>query len=159
VPGSRHGPNKLSRYLEIHHTWMHQLRLGDFVLSDGVELRQLSEGVFVLEGRIECEGGIYVDVWKLLEVVDGEGPDARVQTIEYSYNAALSGRRNIVRYDSPHLDGHRSHHHVHRYDTFADDAEGVAEDLDDEKRPTLGEVLLELREWYFENYEKLTPPG
>lgn len=157
MPGSRHGPNKLSNYIEIHRTWMHRLTLAGFVLSDGVELRQLGEGTFVLEGRIECEGGIYVEVWKLLQVVDGEGPCARVQTIEYSYNAVLSGVRNTFRYDSPHLGGHRPHHHVHRYDTFADDVEGVAEDLDDEKRPTLGETLLELREWYSKNCENLNP--
>lgn len=47
---------------------------------------------------------------------------------------------------------------MHRYDTFADDTEGVADDIDDEKRPTLGEVLLELRDWYVANYERLTPP-
>ena len=61
--------------------------------------------------------------------------------------------RSEIHYDSPHLDWHRSHHHVHRYDTFANDTEGVAEDLDDEKRLTLGEVLLELRDWYVANYE------
>ena len=73
VPGSRHGPNKLSNYIEIHRTWMHRFLSDGFVLSDGVE--------------------------------------------------------------------------------------GVAKNRDERKRPTTGEVLMELRDCYLSHYEKLTPPS
>jgi hypothetical protein len=133
---------------------MHRLRAEGFVLDDGVEFQPIGSGYIVLAGRILCAGGIYVDVWKVLEVVEGAGPGALVQTVEYSYNAAIPGLGSLLRYDSPHP-GHRPHHHVHRYSVLAADKEGAVEDTSDTDWPTLGAVLEELRDWYYGNYENL----
>ena len=153
MPGSKHGPNKLSNYREVHSTWMHRLRAEGFVLDDGVEFQLFGAGYIVLAGRIECVAGICVDVWKVLRV-DGKGASALVQTIEYSYNATITGLGNILRYDSPH-DSHRLHHHVHHYDVLAGDRDGTVEDTSDTDWPTLGEVLEELRDWYYTNFDRL----
>lgn len=156
MPGSKHGPNKLSNYREVHSTWMHRLQAEGFVLDDGVEFQPFGTGLIVLAGRIQCVGGIYVDVWKVLVAVDGSGPAVRVQSVAYSYNAAVPGLGNILRYDSPHA-GHRGHHHVHRYDVFSNDRDGTVADTSDTDWPTLGEVLDELRDWYYENFDRLNP--
>jgi hypothetical protein len=37
VPGSRHGPNDFSNFIETHGTWMHRFLSDGLVLSDGVE--------------------------------------------------------------------------------------------------------------------------
>lgn len=134
---------------------MHRLRSEGFVLDDGVEFQPIGSGYIVLAGCILCAGGIYVDVWKVLEVVEGTGPGALVQTVEYSYNAAIRGLGSLLRYDSPHP-GHRPHHHVHRYSVLAGDKDGTIEDISDTDWPTLGEVLTELRDWYYGNYERLS---
>lgn len=155
MPGSKHGPNKLSNYREIHSTWMHRLASEGFVLSDGVTLTPFGDGLFLMSGDIECAGDIVVEVTKLLQVVDGHGTAVRVRTASYSYNAHLRGRGNILRYDSPHSDQHRPKHHVHRYDVLAGDRDGTVTDIGDDDWPTLGEVLEELREWYFANAERI----
>jgi hypothetical protein len=134
---------------------MHRLASEGFVLSDGVEVRAVSGGRFVMAGRIDCQGGIYVDVEKYLRVVDGAGAAMRVQTEEYSYNAAIPGLGTILRYDSPHAAEHRPFHHVHRYDVLAWDRHGQVEVVAEDAWPTLGEVLEELREWYHANLERL----
>jgi len=125
------------------------------VLSDGVEFMPFGEQVILVSGRIECAGRLYVDVRKILDVVDGVGGTTRVQSTEYSYNAVLAGRGIVFRYDSPHDDGHRPCHHVHRYDVLADDKEGTIDEFEADDWPTLGEALEHLRVWYFENYEGL----
>ena len=84
---------------------------------------------------------------KLLAVVDGAGPAAMVQNVYYSYHARLGDAANVLRYDSPHATHHRDHH-VHRYDVFAGDANGVVTMHGAAGWPTLGDVLCELRDWY-----------
>lgn len=109
----------------------------------------------LLEGDINCLGGIRLEVSKEISILTGEGADAFVQTVSYSYNAFLPGIGNILRYDSPHAT-HNKEHHVHRYDVLNDGEQWPIEFLpDEEQRPTLGEVLDELAAWYYTNYEKL----
>ena len=152
----KHGPNRLDRYQEIHETVMGHLRDEGFVLSDTLAFSDLGDGVIELEGHIHCRGGIRLEVEKLLDVLSGDGATAMVQTFAYSYHACLEGGRgNIVRYDSAHPD-HNQDHHVHRYDVFAGDVEGSVEMLGHDGWPTLGDVLHELRDWYYEHSDKLT---
>jgi len=44
---------------------------------------------------------------------------------------------------------------VHRYDVFAGDRKGVVEEFRGGDWPTLGEVLEELRIWYYANLDFL----
>lgn len=154
MAGSKHGPNRITNYLETHDTVMGQFVDAGFVLSDTLELVPVGVGLLVMHGRLSCLGGIALEVYKLLKVVDGEGASARVETIDYVYNAHLQGVGNILRYDCPHPD-HNCFHHVHKFDVFNGDREGTVERIDGESRPTLGEVVGELQAWFYENYARL----
>lgn len=87
--------------------------------------------------------------------MDDGGADALIQTAFYSNNVALEGVGNLFRYDSPHED-HRPEHHVYRYDVLAGDHDGGVEAIPDEsQRPTLGEVVQEAADWYYDHVDEL----
>jgi hypothetical protein len=125
---------------------------GGFVLEDTLDMYPVGAGLIVIKGNLPCLGDIRLDVGKLLSVVSGEGSNAMVQTIEYSYNASIH-IGNIFRYDSPHPD-HNKFHHVHRFNVFDNDHIG---NVDPCEWPHLGDVIDELQEWYYENYNRLYP--
>ncbi len=151
---AKHGPSRLNAYLQIHETVMEcQLRNG-FVLSDELVFTPIHNGI-LLEGDILCQGPIRLQVRKIIRILEGEGSDALVQTAAYSYNALLPSRGNIFRYDSPHAT-HNKEHHVHRYDVLNSGLQFPIQWLRDEaQRPTLGEVIDELAEWYYTNYDAM----
>lgn len=150
----KHGPNRLGSYVQTHEAIMGQLRRGGFVSSDDLTFVPL-QGSILLQGTVNCQGGLYVRVLKRLKVLDNGGADALVQTVFYSYNVALEGVGNVFRYDSPHED-HRPEHHVHRYDVLDGDHDGRVEMIPDEsQRPTLGEVIQEAADWYYEHIQRL----
>ena len=146
-----HGANKLTDYIQIHETVMRQFIADGFVIRDGTGVSGYGTGLFLFDGTIECQGGIVLEVRKVLKRVDGHGAATRVQTIEYSYNGLLTGRGCILRYDGPHLP-HRLIHHVHRYDVLNGDKEGI---IERSEWPHLGEVIEELRAWYYDNFDTL----
>lgn len=133
---------------------MQQFVLGDFVLKDELVFEPFGDGYFVMAGNVECVGSIVLQVRKLLAVLGEPGPKTQVQTVEYSYNASIEGLGNILRYDSPHP-SHNQFHHVHRYDPLHGDGIGTVEMIDDDGWPTLGEVLDELRVWYYSNFDTI----
>ncbi len=132
---------------------MDQFRKEGFVTSDDLRLESLGGGLMVIEGTVRCVGPINLSVYKTLETVKGRGADALVQCVAYSYNAALEGLGNILRYESPHKT-HNQDHHVHRFDVLGSEAETLKWIRDDEW-PTLGEVIEELRDWYYENEARI----
>ena len=146
----RHEPNRLASYVEIHETVMEHLRRGGFVVSDDLRFEFLNDWV-VLEGTIICQGGIYIDVFKRLAILDGAGANAIVQTVEYSYNAVISGKGNIFRYNSPHPT-HNEFHHVHRFDVLNGDKRGTVERA---IWPLLSEVIEEAMRFYHDHYQQL----
>lgn len=154
----KHAPNRLDTYLRVHTTNMEQLLRGDFVVEEHLVIEGDGAGGFIMSGRIHCESGIYLDVNKHLVRLSGDGNNAIVQTVEYSYNAAVAGLGNIFRYDSPHHD-HNQEHHVHRFDVLNGDMEGIVENEHSEQgRPTLREVLRELEDWFNTNRAALFRP-
>ena len=151
---TKHGPNRLNAYLQIHETVMERQLRNGFVLSDELVFTPIHNGI-LLESDILCQGSIRLQVRKIIRILEGEGADALVQTTAYSYNALLPSRGNIFRYDSPHAT-HNIEHHAHRYDILNDGAQFPIEWLtQEEQRPTLGEVIDELAEWYYTNYDAL----
>ena len=154
MSSSKHQPNRFSRYVEVHETVMRQFLRGDFVISEELAF-EAGEGFILLTGQITCVGNIYIDVEKQISIVDDSQADVLVQTIAYRYNAFIRGRGNILRYDSPHPT-HNQEHHVHRYDILHGDREGSVTFIENEdERPTLGEVIREVQEWYYRNYDEL----
>ena len=152
---SKHGRNRLGSYRQIHETVMQWFVREGFVLADELVFRDVGRSALVIEGGRQCLGDVRIDVHKLLRVWGGEGPDAEVQTIEYSYNVVVDGIGNRLRYDSAHL-SHNPYHHVHRYDVLAGDKDGTVTPLHlEDEVPTLGEVLAEVRAWYFEHSDHI----
>ncbi len=129
------------------------LRVG-FVRSENLSFTDLGDGFIELEGVIECAGNIYVDVSKRIQILEGDGPNALVQTVDYSYNAFVSGSGNILRYDSPHPD-HYKQHHVHRFDVLTRREIAVDFIQIEDDRPTLGEIISEVESWYYDNIDWL----
>lgn len=133
------------------------LRAG-FVRSENLSFNDLGDGFIVLEGVIECAGNIYIEVYKRIEILDGDGANALVQTIDYSYNTSVAGIGNILRYDSPHPD-HNKEHHVHRFDIASKEEIGVDFIPNEEDRPTLGEIVSEIETWYYDNVDWVLARG
>lgn len=153
-PG-KHGPNRLRSYVDVHNNIMAQLERRGVVLSDGLAINAAGGGRFTIVGEVRCLSGVSVSVEKILEIVDGDEVNPRVQTVFYSYNARLEGDGNIFRYDSPHSEDHKPYHHKHVFDVRSGDHRGHVIEVDSENWPTLGEVLEEVEQWVFENFEWL----
>lgn len=162
---SKHGPNRFDNYQSVHETRMQHLIDSGFVLVDTTEFLP-NRGAILLVGAIHCLGGIYIDVIKTLAILDEDGPDATVQTESYSYNVTLKGVGNIFRYDSPHVAPgekdfiqHHNYHHKHVYDVLNGDKHGHTVLIEREDDiPTLGEVIEEAAEWYYNHLESLSKP-
>jgi len=126
-------------------------------VKDTLTLEPIGAGLLAMAGEIACLGGIMVRVEKYLEVLEGDALDVYVRTFEYQYNAFVRGRNNVLRYDNCHAHpGHRDPHHKHMYDwktghQLPDYPAWVAE----HGWPTLGEVIEELKVWYWGNREDL----
>ncbi len=154
---AKHAPIPLHRYEAIHETAMRTF--DGFVEEDGLVFEPLEgTGTIRLGGEIRCVGGITISVQKLLEVVEGSDRHALVETVAYSYNVRLQGVGNVVRYDSPHP-GHNADHHVHRYDVFGGSRQATTSMHGEKGWPTLSEVIVEAREWYWENHERVAALG
>lgn len=166
----KHGPNRFAVYESIHETVMARFQAEGFVLSHNLTFEDVGADTLFLggpdfgRGEIVCAWGIRIDVEKYLRVLSGDGRNALVQTYRYSYNASLAGYGNIIRYCSPHAtDGdppdqpaHHFAHHRHVFDVFNGDRDGRVEVVpNEEARPTLGDVLTELRDWASEHSEAL----
>lgn len=82
-----------------------------------------------------------------------EGGETLAARDSYTYNVTLRGVGNIFRYDGPHP-SHQSFHHVHRYDVLGDGGQEVSR-LEEDETPTLGEVIDEAENWYYEHLPEL----
>lgn len=136
------------------------MRADGFVGEDTLTLESIGAGLLAMTGEIACLGGIVMRVEKYLDVLEGESLDAYVRTFEYKYNAFVRRNNNILRYDNSHTyPGHADAHHKHLYDwKTGDHIPGFPVWVGEEGWPTLGEVMEELRIWYWENREELPNP-
>lgn len=137
---------RLENYKRIHSKVMESFIKEGFVISDGITFGEPSGGYITLQGQIHCLGGLQIAVDKRLRILGGTGGHVRVTTAQYSYNVSVSGRGNLIRYDSAH--DHRPHHHVHRFDSECH-LVSVHEIHDENKVPTLGDVITEVRDLYY----------
>jgi hypothetical protein len=123
-----HDRARYRTYFDAHHTAMGHHIQGGFVLHDGVRVQDSGDGLVLLQGEIQCVGSLYIKVWKRLKKIERANREVFVQTMEYSYTAAIRQVGNVFRYDSPH-DDHWPWHHVHRFDVLNGDDEGSRTDL------------------------------
>jgi hypothetical protein len=89
VAAGKHGPNRLSRYLEIHNTVIQRFFGGDVVSAEELTFSELGDVVFLMEGTIYCAQRLRIEVSKRLEIVDGLSSDPLVRTVGYSYSAVI----------------------------------------------------------------------
>lgn len=153
----RHGPSRLSNYLETHETILQQFRDGGFVKVDSLRYDYDSNNrLFVIKGAISCLGRIVIGVVKYLNLTEIDN-EKFVQTHYYSHNVSIQNKHNLFRYDnSDHYQFHPPHHR-HRFDWKTGELlliERIGSDW-----PLLSEVIEEARVWYYENRSLLPEPN
>jgi len=158
----RHGPNRLSSYIQVHETVMDRFKSRDFVFTDSLEFRPVP-GAFRLSGEISCLGEITLWVDKTLVGLERVENDVVVQTSLYSYNATVRGYGNIFRSDNLDGDflrpGHMDAHHKHVFD-WRSGLEQIGSPywVGCDDWPTLGDALQELQNWYWQHRQQLPSP-
>jgi Family of unknown function (DUF6516) len=70
-----------------------------------------------LSGRVVCAHDVVVTVYKTLITRNVRDDVLEVQGYRYSYNASLTGRHNILRYDNGHADPEEFHRHEYNLET------------------------------------------
>ena len=158
----RHGPTRFSTYRETHGRVMNQFRSRDFVSSETLKFFPYPD-CFRLKGEISCLGDILVTVDKLIDILSGQDDNAIVQTRWYTYNASVRGYSNILRYDNQDddylRDGHHDAHHKHLFDwRTGQEALGSPFWIGHQNWRTLGDVLQELENWYWQHRVELPNP-
>ncbi|CAN5922263.1 hypothetical protein BH11GEM2_BH11GEM2_21830 [soil metagenome] len=91
MPGNKHGPNRFTNYVETHDAIMGQFVDKGFILTNSLVFNPVGGGLITLIGEVTCVGNIEIDVSKILQIVEGEGSTATVQTVYYRYNVKLTG--------------------------------------------------------------------
>jgi hypothetical protein len=126
--GGKHGPIEIGKYLEIHESAMRGLEAKHYVVGHDLKIEPAQRGL-LMQGSIDCQGGITIAVTKVLGILSGIGAAARVQTTAYTYHVQLQGFGPLLRYCGPHDDkahpDHKPFHHKHTYDVLAGDSEGT----------------------------------
>ncbi len=156
----RHSPIRISRYKEIHDSYMESFLNEHFISCHTLTFSANDPDEILLEGEIACLGNILITVDKTLEILQDYRKNALVQTVIYNYNVSVRGYGNVFRYDNSHARiGHPDNHHKHEFDwKLNDQDEGKVIWIGAEKWPTLGEVIEEARDWYWSNQSEL-PDG
>jgi hypothetical protein len=154
---SKHAPNRFSAYLEIHSSVISQYEKDRFIGFNTLMIDAIP-GQILMRGHLGCPGKIAISVYKILDVTKDKGTDW-VQTNWYSYNVFVQNIGNVFRYDNKDEDfsfrpGHLDEHHKHVFD-WKNDTEIKTIWVGVDGWPTLGEVIEETREWYWENFTEL----
>lgn len=161
---NRHGPNRWSRYREIHQTCMMQFKsskYSHFVDCDSLTFSEDTEKGILLSGEIACLGKILIRAEKSLRTLECLNGDRIVQTVWYAYNASVQDHGNILRYDNQDQDwyrpGHLDEHHKHLFD-WQSGHEIDIQWIGKCKWPTLGDLIHEVYVWYLNNQAFLPSP-
>lgn len=162
---NRHTPNRLSSYLQIHDTVISQFQDKGFVGTHNLSVKPYPSAIGI-RGEMSCIGNIIISVDKILDILDdfpGLGGDKTVKTNWYAYNVSVRNVGNIFRYDNQHEDylypGHQDSHHKHVFDLCTGkELIQSPEWVGVERWPTLGDVIIEVQGWYWENRDSLPEP-
>jgi hypothetical protein len=155
---SKHAPNRLRAYIEIHDSFISQYVDKRFIGFNTLRFIDSPDKVFV-RGHLGCSGNIVIAVEKKLVFVDRDHRDDLVQTQWYAYNVFVQNVGNVFRYDNQDKDfafrkGHKDPHHKHLFD-WRTNKELQAVWVGVDGWPTLGEVIEEAHQWYWDNHSAL----
>lgn len=169
-----HAPNRFGSYCQIHYTVLEQFKARDFIQEDSLQFSP-SNGRVRLYGEISCLRKILILVDKYLEVVPSTedrramklptslDQNCLVQTVAYSYNISVQNIGNIFRYDNQDdywVDecDHADNHHVHKFEWERGDQKGSVIWVGENDWPTLGDIIEEAEEWYWQQRHRLPEP-
>jgi hypothetical protein len=131
-----------------------QAQLRGFIISHRISVESVTGArAALLEGVIECAGGIRIEVDQTLSIAM-KGQHSFAEVISYGYKAVLGGDRVIFRYDPPHVD-HNRFHHKHVCDVFGSGATQVIPLYQLSAVPTIREVIEEAEGWFHEHADRL----
>lgn len=144
----------LERYLNHHDQHIRQ-REGYLIIDDRLSIT-IDSDVVMIEGRITCINGMFVDVRKSLDINDRH----EVCGFSYRYQACIQtseGIRHIFRYDNSDIKpGHADSYHKHIHDPMESEERDVrVEWIGLRDWPTLGDVLDVLYVWWRETGQYL----
>lgn len=146
----RHGWNSLQGYFNAHVRRMADLENEGFLVRDGLAQHWGKGEFLVLEGRLRCKHGLFVDVLKYLNV-RRYPTRTLVRTNRYRYHAGVEGDANrpIFRYvNTDAKPGHAGAHHKHRFDPTTWREIEPPLWIGEERWPHLSDVVDELRDWW-----------
>lgn len=121
-----------------------------FLIGNGLAQHWEKGEFLVLEGRLRCNHGLFVDVVKYLNVRQSS-TRILVSTNRYRYHAGIEGDadRPIFRYDNTDTkSGHADAHHMHRFDPTTWREIEPPLWIGEERWPHLSDVVEELRHWW-----------
>jgi hypothetical protein len=130
-----------------------------FAVEDDLAFQDQGNGFILLRGAVYCEGALRLDVSKVLRVLEGEGSEALVESVLYSYSLISYNEGTVFRYCSPHApedatdpNDHHTFHHLHEFEPPGQN-ERISKVCEREERtyPTLGEVIERAHQWYCDN--------
>ena len=157
-----HSPTRFKTYRQTHDSVFNKFIDRGFVSDSTLEFCPYPNA-FRLAGEIACLGEILIQVDKFLDILEGCNDDAIVCTRWYAYNVSIKNYGNVFRYDNQDpdylRDGHLDEHHKHLFDWRLN-----VECLDSPKWIgesgwlTLGQVIEEAHDWYWQNQHLLPKP-
>ncbi len=133
----------LEDYLTHHDSHLSNLE-SIYGIEDRLSIQVDGPYQYRIFGRIDCRDGLFIEVEKFLDIRD----DGLVCPTYYKYQACLtsgSDVRPLFRYDTDHAErphpGHKDAFHCHHVD-------GSVRWVGIENWPTLGDVVVELHQWW-----------
>lgn len=142
----------LDAYLTIQAHVLADFRSDGFLLEERLSLSEGGDERLLVEGRIRCRGGLFIDVEEFLAVRTARGR-RHVRSVRYSFHAGIEGPlgRTVFRYDNHHSylrEGHPDAHHKHVFDPTTWAERPPPEWIGEERRRNLSDVIAELRQWW-----------
>jgi hypothetical protein len=140
----KHGWNTYENYKQIHDTRLANHPFVDHTKPDNLEFELFlgEDGLIYasLSGEIYCKNNVVLYVRKIMETrVAGKGR-IQVRGLDYCYNAKITGKCNILRYDNAH---EFEDYHKHIFDMNTNkQVDRIS--LNREEFPNLSDVLDEL---------------
>jgi hypothetical protein len=152
----RHGWNSLENYFHIHESRMRDFLEDGFVIEDGLKTEALQD-TLILTGRIRCQHGLFVDVYKVLAVEQRHGrPWVRTEACKYHAGVEGPEARPVFRYDTSHsYPDHPDTYHKHRFDHATWTEIGSPQWIGRDDWPHLSDAIEELRSWWYETGQYL----
>lgn len=141
----RHDWNTIENYDEIYHKLLDNHSFIDHAYPlPEIEayVDDHNEPIVAIVGDIHCKSGVVLAVEKYFNVRELKDGRLQIRCFSYRYNASLSGKYNVLRYDNIHA-SRLDYYHKHIFDlTNGKEIEKVP--MTRNEFPVLNEIIDEL---------------